>query len=136
MQHDLIDGSHIFGLKNFPDISSIFPIFQYFSVFYLNYKKYKNLFNKYTSIKHQRKNKYWLKFLHFSSILCKIFRLFQSVQNSPTGNVFPFFQSMTYLSNYRMSWGLATMVQFSKTTLRMRSHLYLGFYLKLLIAIN
>ena len=45
-------GSHIFGLANFPDFSSIF--FQFssiFSVFFFDeLNKYKNLFNKYTSI--------------------------------------------------------------------------------------
>ena len=56
----------------FPVFSFHFPVF--FSVLFNEFKKYKNLFNKYTSIKSQRKikNKNWLNFPHFSIILDKI----------------------------------------------------------------
>ena len=72
----IVNGSHIFGLTNFPDFSSrLFPFSSIFSLALFNeFHKYKNLFNKYMSIKKSReenKNINWLKF-HFSSILGKI----------------------------------------------------------------
>ena len=46
-------GSHIFGLTNIPDFSSIF--FPFSSVIFDEFNKYKNLFCKYTSIKKSEK---------------------------------------------------------------------------------
>ena len=56
MTHN-IHGSHIFGLTNFPDSSSVFvSIFQtFFSVLFNVFNKYKNLINKYTSNKNSDK---------------------------------------------------------------------------------
>ena len=68
MHKYIFHGTHIFGLTNFPDSSSIFSISTIFFIVVFN------KFNKYTSIKKTEKN--WLKFPNFSSILGKIPWLF------------------------------------------------------------
>ena len=74
-------GSHIFGLTNFPDFSSILsPFSSIFSVFYLmNLTNIKIYLTSIFQLKSQRnnKNKKWLKFPHFSSISGKFPWLFQ-----------------------------------------------------------
>ena len=84
--------SHFFWLTNLPDFCSIFLIFQYF--FSVLFKE----LNKYNSINNQRIKKNWPKLPHFSSILSRIPRLFQSAQYSPTflwlENALIFSQSM------------------------------------------
>ena len=79
---------------SFPVFSFHFPVF-FFSVLFDEFNKYKNIFHKYISIKKSEQNKNWLKFPHFSSILGKIPRLFQSAQNSLT---FPFWDFSRFSS--------------------------------------
>ena len=66
-------GSHIFGLTNFPDISSIFfPFSGIFSVFYLlNLTHTKIYLTNTLQLKSRKKNKNWLKFPPFSNIFLK-----------------------------------------------------------------
>ena len=68
-----------FGLTNFPDFPNIF--FQFssiFSVLYLlNLRNTKIYLTNTLPLKSQRKNKNWLNFPHFSSILGKIPSFFQ-----------------------------------------------------------
>ena len=86
-------GSHIFGLTNFPDFPSIF--FQFSSIFpvlyLMNLRNTKIYLTNILPLKSQWKINlnnfltflvFWVKILHFSSILGKIPWLFQSVQNS------------------------------------------------------
>ena len=86
-------GSHIFGLTNF----LTFPLFlSIFLVFYLI-----NLTNTKIYLTNSLQLKNWRKITTLNSLTFPVFwvklRLFQFVQNSPTGKCFPFFQVFQFM---------------------------------------